>query len=346
MTLLRWQETGIALAIGLAGSGAAFALRWPSPWLVGSLLATTVAGLQGLSCAIPSPLRSVAFLLLAASMGAAVTPQTLAAMRHWPLSLIILALTVPVLIGVVQRYLTVWAGWERREAVLAAVPGALSYVVAAAVDAGLDARRVALAQTLRLLLVVTLLPFVFQPGPIPLLPVGHVPSSSGLADIAAVLVASGLAALVAALLKVPAPWIIGGLVGSGALHATGQVATAIPQFMIVPALVVTGVAIGSRFVGTRWIDLRAILPHALVAIALAVAVSAAGAGVAAFAIGVPLAQAMLAFAPGGLEASAVLAFSLGYDPTYVASHQLLRFIGIALALPALIGWLRPANPGT
>jgi uncharacterized protein len=332
------------LLVGSAGGGLAWLVGMPSPWLIGSMLATAIAALGSVTVELPAALRSGAFLLLAASMGSAVTPDTVRAMMHWPLSLVILALTVPLLIGLVQAYLTRAGGWGRDEAILAAVPGALSYAVAAAVEAGIDPRRVALSQTLRLFLVVTLLPFAFTPGSHGAPHNGPAIAASGIGDLALVLIACALAAAVAARFAVPAPTMIGGLIGSGALHVTGTVTTALPAGILVPALIVTGVAIGGRFAGTRWAELRSVLPHALAAIAIAVAVSAIGAVLAARAIDVPLGQAMLAFAPGGLEAAAVLAFSIGYDPTYVATHQLIRFIGIAVSLPFILRWLAPRLP--
>ena len=43
----------------------------------------------------------------------------------------------------------------------------------------------------------------------------------------------------------------------------------------------------------------------------------------------------MAFAPGGIEAMTILAFVLGLDPAFVATHQLARFLGISLLLPVI-----------
>lgn len=338
-----WRQARAAthsLVIGFAGGVTLWLLGWPSPWLIGGMAAAALASLSGLSIALPGPLRSTAFLLLAASMGSAVTPDTFTAMARWPLSIAILLLTVPLLVVLVTAYLHHVANWDRREAVLAAVPGALSFAVAAAADAGLDPRRVAISQTLRLFLVVALLPLAFATGPAAgQILAGRLPDAGAL-DVGLMLAASVAAALLFKHVAVPAAWMVGGLFGSGLVHATGMVTSALPAFVLLPAMVITGTAIGSRFAGTSWGEIRAIIGHALIAIGLAVGVSAGAAAIASWAIGVPLAQAMLAFAPGGLEAAAILAYTLGYDPAYVATHQLIRFIGIALALPFVMAWLK------
>ena len=58
-------------------------------------------------------------------------------------------------------------------------------------------------------------------------------------------------------------------------------------------------------------------------------------------LGVSQAAALMAFAPGGLEAMAILAFTLAIDPVYVAAHHLVRFMAIGLTVP-LIFRARPS----
>ena len=48
---------------------------------------------------------------------------------------------------------------------------------------------------------------------------------------------------------------------------------------------------------------------------------------------VNLADALAAFAPGGLEAMTMMAFALGLDPLFVGAHHIARFLFISLALP-------------
>ena len=53
-----------------------------------------------------------------------------------------------------------------------------------------------------------------------------------------------------------------------------------------------------------------------------------------------VADAVVAFAPGGLEAMMMLALMLGRDPLFVGVHHLARFIGIAVMLPVIVGRMR------
>ena len=52
-------------------------------------------------------------------------------------------------------------------------------------------------------------------------------------------------------------------------------------------------------------------------------------------IKVSFVQALVAFAPGGLEAMTMMAFALGLDPLFVGAHHLARFFLISLTLPLL-----------
>ncbi|MDH3741291.1 MAG: AbrB family transcriptional regulator, partial [Hyphomicrobiales bacterium] len=49
--------------------------------------------------------------------------------------------------------------------------------------------------------------------------------------------------------------------------------------------------------------------------------------------GLPLLATLLAFAPGGLEVMTILAFALGVNPAFVATHQLVRFVSLNLSMP-------------
>ena len=57
-------------------------------------------------------------------------------------------------------------------------------------------------------------------------------------------------------------------------------------------------------------------------------------------IGVPFGQALVAYAPGGLEAMIILGAALDLDPIYVGLHHLVRFFGIGLLIPFTVGWAR------
>jgi uncharacterized protein len=117
------------------------------------------------------------------------------------------------------------------------------------------------------------------------------------------------------------------------LHGTGQVQGTLPPDIAIMGFVLLGTAIGGRFSGVTPRMLMAAMPAAFIAFVISMAVAMAFAWPAAHLANVSYATALVAFAPGGLEAMAVLAFALGLDPLYVGAHHLLRFVLVGFGLP-------------
>ena len=105
-----------------------------------------------------------------------------------------------------------------------------------------------------------------------------------------------------------------------------------------------GLFIAERFRNVQRSTLRQALVAALGSFGVGMVVAVLFAGAAAWLAGVSFANGLVAFAPGGLEAMTVLALILGLDPLYVGIHHLVRFLGIGLVLPFLIGWLQRSRP--
>jgi uncharacterized membrane protein AbrB (regulator of aidB expression) len=112
-----------------------------------------------------------------------------------------------------------------------------------------------------------------------------------------------------------------------------------------PAIATCGLVLIGLFIAGRFRHIqRSALQKALIAsigsFATGMTVAAVFAAVAAWVAGVSFANGLVAFAPGGLEAMTVLALVLGLDPLYVGIHHLVRFLGIAFALPFLVAWMQ------
>lgn len=328
-------EIVLIVACAVAAGAALDAFGLPAAWLSGATLASAGLALAGRTLAIPNQSRDFLFFMLGLSMGAGVTPEAVDRIGDYPLSLAILAVTVVAVVLVVMAFLRRVAGFDRLTAFFAAVPGALSYVVIAASATKADLRKVVVTQTLRVVLLVAVLPALITLGtPEPLAPP---PATSASARDLALLVAGGLlGSLLATVVKVPSGVLTGAFFASAALHGSGVVGGNWPEPVLVACFIALGILIGQRFAGTTPAELLSITRAGLGAFALAVLVAGAGALTVVALTDIALGPALLAFAPGGLEAMAVLSFALGLDPAYVSIHQLARFIAIALVLPLII----------
>lgn len=330
--------TLLTLVMGAAGGAAGALAGVPAGWLSGAMIVVGVATLSGVPTLIPNRVRDVVYVFLGATIGTGVSPEAVEGIAIWPLSIAALAVAVAALIGLCMMYLTRIAGWDRRTAFFASIPGALSYVMALAMTTGgVDVRRVAVSQSLRLLLLVAILPAVIvQVGSADAaatLPPGK---EAGAVELVALLAACAVSGLIFLRVGVPGGLLTGAFAASAALHGTGLIAARLPDILLIPGIVVLGAMIGTRFTGARWHDLRVIAATSVAALAIAMTVSLAGASAVSWSLGLPFGQTLLAFAPGGLDVMTLLAFALNLDPAYVAAHQVVRYVMVALLLPLMM----------
>lgn len=325
----------------LAGLAAAASGGWlflliglPAPWIAGGALGSAVAALAGLRSDVPQRLRDAVFVLLGLMMGAGVTPETLAHVHEWPLSLVMLVVAVVGIVWVTQVYLMRVAKLDRATAFFSAIPGALGNVMVMALTTKADVGRVALQQSVRLLLLIVALPLAISAfgldlasTPAPIMPAR---------DLGLVAAAGLPAALLLHRLRVPGGLMNGAFLASALLHGGGFVHGTVPMALQIAGYVVLASNIGARLYGITPRDLISGLGHSLAAFVLANGIALAAVAVVVRLSGsIALGPALLAFAPGGLEAMMALAFVLNLEPAYVATHHFVRFIGVAMAMPLM-----------
>ena len=339
----------LALAIGALGGWLATLVGLPLPWMLGAMVATTVASVGGAPIALPAPLRSVMVAVLGVMLGSSFRPEILERLADWALSLSALLGYIVVAGGLSYLFFRRVAGYDRPTAYFSAMPGGFSEMVLAGGELGGDARRIALTHASRILLVVATLPFALRAA-LGVEAGGRPPPGDLLAGFVAydlaLLAACGLVGyLLARAVRLPAAAIVGPMVVSAAVHLGGLTVAAPPYLVVAVAQVVVGTAAGCRFADTA----PALVLHTAAMAAGATAILVLG--TLAFALGLaaatelPLTALTLAFAPGGLAEMSLIALALGLDAAFVATHQIVRiFLIIILAAPAFRGLKRSAAP--
>ena len=337
-----WRGAAWALATAATGALVAGLLGLPAAVLVGATLAVTALALTGPSLGlpaptVPSPLRDVAFAIIGMTLGAGITPNILADIARWPSSLaaMLAALVVSTFAAafVLRRFFRV----DRQTALLATSPGALSYAVALALEGKADARTVVVLQGVRLFAITVFVPplVVGLGGAVP---IEDAPASA-LAESLVMLLLACIAGIALSRLRLPAAWLIAGLLISGAAHWTGLVEGRPWPPLLVAGFVVAGAVIGARFAGFTRAELRHLAVEGAVVSAIAIALSALFSALAAVWFDLAFGQVWVAYAPGGVEGMAAVALSLGYDPVFVATHHIVRLCVLILLLPILVSRL-------
>ncbi|MBA3520196.1 MAG: AbrB family transcriptional regulator [Rhizobiales bacterium] len=333
-------RVAVTLALSAAGGVVASWIGLPAAWVSGGLLVVAVASLAGVNTEFPRPLLPPVFLVLGIYAGSGVSRETLHQIETWPASFALLGVS---LIGVIAGstwWLHARCGWDRSTALLASFPGALSLVLAVAEDLKADLKKVAIAQSLRLLILAEAIPLVALVAGRPAVSSAAALAPAGPLDLVILLAAGIVASLVMERLRFPGGWMLGGLTSAAILFLGGWVEGGLPGFVVIPCTIAIAAIAGSRF---RPGDL-AILPHiarpALVAFAIAIAISGLAAGAVSFLFGINFVQTLIAFAPGALETLIILATQMNIDPAYVAAHHVVRLLALVAAVPLLSRWLR------
>jgi membrane AbrB-like protein len=329
----------LAQILVAALGGLAFAwLGIPAAWLSGAMIATILWGILGLSRPLPGPMRDAALLISGASMGAAVTPEAIAAVQRYPVSLGILFVGIIATSGASMLWLIHVSRWRTTDAMLASVPGALSMILSVAVERKADIASIAVVQSLRIFILVTLLPsavVLLGGGQANVLP-GQGQPVAAPTSFALILVGGLAVGLIMERVRVAAPILLGATFVSMILHATDMAPGVSPPVIATGGLILIGIFVGERFRHVDRFFLFKTLPSAFGSFTISLGVAALFAALAAWLAGVGYADALVAFAPGALEAMMVLSLVLGLDPLYVGVHHLARFIAIALVVPFLI----------
>jgi membrane AbrB-like protein len=191
---------------------------------------------------------------------------------------------------------------------------------------------------MRVIILTAALPMVLAAtGIAPAAPLGGLTSTiaSPLA-LVTLLGASLVIAFLLRLAKFPASWMFGAMIASSVLHGTGLVEGGLPNWVRGVSLVGIGALIGSRFARMKVKVLLGHIRAALGSFAIAICISAVFVALIVLSTEVRFSDAVVAFAPGAMDAMLALALTLHIDPIFVGAHHLSRFVFVTIATPGIV----------
>jgi len=328
-------ETAETLAIALAGGVTFTVLGLPAGLVSGSVVAVATAALLGRPVRLPLPLARICYVIVGMLLGTVVTPATLHGVEAWPASIALLMLASLGMIVATTAYLRIVHRWDPFSALLGASPGSIAQVIALSSELGGDLRAIAIVQTVRVLFLVVGLPnglalfgLVVPALPLPRGPAGF----SVLGEMIVLGVVSIAFALVFLRLRFPGGLLFGAMAGSGLLHGTGLVHAALPWWIGSSSVIALGALVGSRFANTSLRMLAGYLGAALGSFAVSMAVATFFILLVEHWFSFPIANIVIAFAPGAQDTMMVLALALHLDPVYVGAHHLARFLVVTFSI--------------
>jgi uncharacterized protein len=337
-----------SLLIGAIGGFLFDAAKFPAGWLAGSMVFAAVAALAGRPIQVPGRLARVCSVVLGIAIGGVVTPETLRGMMTWPLSIAMVAISVAAATLASFAYLTRLHGWNTLTAIFASVPGGLAQVMALAAEErrNCDMRGVAIVQSLRVMILTVVVPaglsLAGRAGAVRR-PASPITVADAPVAFAIEVGAASVLALLLLRLGFRGGVFFGALAVSAVLHGGGFIEVTMPPWLTTAGMVGLGTLSGGRFSGMPFRLLLGYLGAALGAFAVSVAVAAAIGVAVTLAVPLPVAEVIVAYAPGAVDAMMILALALNLDPVFVGAHHLARVFVVSLALPILAHYFSGAK---
>jgi membrane AbrB-like protein len=332
--ILNMLET---LAIGTAGGALFLWAHLPGGLISGAMIAVGIAAIAGRPLAVPPIMTQIVLVLLGISLGSLMSRQLLQHVSAYPVTIALLALATFCSTFGSSLYLQRFHGWDRTSAFLAGSPGALSQIILLALEKGANVPAIAVVQTMRVIILTAALPLLLALiGIAPASPLSLTTAIASPLELTELIAASVAVSLLLRLIKFPASWMFGAMIGSSVLHGVGLVEGGLPPWVRAVALVGIGALIGSRFARMKPKTLLSHVNAALGSFVIAIIISGVFVVLIALTTSVRFGDVVVAFAPGAMDAMLALALTLHIDPIFVGAHHLSRFVFVTIATPGIV----------
>lgn len=344
---LRWLAT---LGVAVLASYVCTLLRTPIPWMLGPLFSIALLRVAGLELEVPVAARYSGQWIIGSAIGLYFTPQVVELVLSiwWLLALgAVFAIALGYISGIALARL---GSVDKTTGIFASVPGGASEMSVLGDRFGGRMDRIAAAQSLRILIVVGLVPAavtamgvhgsdVFVPG-------AKTFEWGGFA----LLMAGTLAgSAVFQRLRLPNAFVLGSLAVAIPLTAMRIDLSSVPPIVSNAGQLLLGCALGSRFQRDFLRGAHRFLGAVALTVVLSVVLSAGfGAGLGWLA-GLSPATLVLGTAPGGLAEMCITAKGLQLGVPVVTAFHVTRLVVLLLATPLVFerarGWYRARGKG-
>jgi uncharacterized protein len=327
-------RSAAALAVGAFAGWVCMLLHTPIPWMLGPLFTLAFLRVAGVDIAAPRPARYVGQWIIGSSLGLYFTPfvvQQVAGLWYLLAAGAAFAIALGYISGVALARL---AHLDRTTGIFASVPGGAAEMATLGERFGGRMDRIAAAQSLRILIVVAIVP-----GAITALDIhGIEPYVQG----AKAFSASGFALLMAATLagcavcqwlNLPNAFVLGSLAVAIPLTAAQIDLSTLPPVVSNAGQCLLGCALGSRFQPDFLRGAHRFVGAVALTVVLSIALSAAFGVALAWAAGEHPATLVLGTAPGGIAEMCVTAKVLQLGVPLVTAFHVTRLVVLLLATP-------------
>lgn len=321
----------LALVIGLCGSILFIFLNLPLPWLLGSIFATSLAiRFEKLPIISPKVFSPPARILIGLAIGSAFTPEILKHIPNYTASLLlVIPFTILVIFFGTYYYYKVLK-YDLKTAYLGSMPGGVIEMVIIGEELKANTAKITLMQSSRLFFVVVSLPFIIQyifkidisGNQLLTMPLKDI----NILEFSFLYIFGVVFAILAKKIKLTAAFLMGPLIISIILYASGIISTSIPDEFLKFIQVVFGTIIGFTFRGvglkTIYKTLLATLGHFVILATICLVFIA----IIFYSLDFNALDIMLSFAPGGQTEINLIALLVASNLPYITLHHIVRLI--------------------
>jgi membrane AbrB-like protein len=328
-----------ALVLGTIGGAIFRYFNLPLAWMLGAMTACGIGAILHLPIGTPAFVRAPMSAVIGSMLGTSFTLAIFTSIATWAIPIAGLLVYIFVSGGLCYFYYFRVVGLDRPTAYFSGMPGGLLDMVILGGANGGDERTIALIQSARVFLVVLLFPTIihFLTGAelasqgSNYRPLGVI----GLAGVVWFIVSAWGGIWLGQKLRLPAPFLIGPMLLSAALHLTGLTHFTLPSVVVAAAQVALGCTVGCRFVGTPPAMILRVLAQSVGATLVLLMITVVFAEVISHLTGIPAEGVMLAYSPGGLAEMSLVAYAVGVDVPMVVAHHMIRVFMVIAGAAAI-----------
>lgn len=339
--LMSLRSFFFAIALALIAAALCVRLDTPLPWMIGPLFATAGGCLLRAPLSCPVAARAAGQWAIGTALGLYFTPAVIRILGA-SLGYIAAAVLFAMLLGAGCGYLLhKLSGTDRSTAFFAMAVGGASEMATQGERFGAVVEQVAAAHSLRIMLVVAVIPFGLKYWNVH--GFDHYVPAVGIVDysgLALLVLATSALALCLTYLKWPNAWVIGPLLTAIGLTASGSTLSALPEWVIHLGQLFIGISLGTRFTPQFLHRAPRFLASVFVCALLALLLAAGfGTGLASIS-GMHPATAILATSPGGIAEMSLTAKTLQLGVPVVTTFHVARMAVLVLTISPLFRLLK------
>ena len=313
----------------------------PLAWFLGPMIITSIITLSGVNTKMPRLVLSSVLILLGLYIGNYIDKSLFSQVHQWIWTSIIMLFYIIISVFLVSRYLEKFSNYDKKTSIFSAAPGALGPLMILAEDEKSDLSRVATSHLIRLIIIITVFPFIvnsFYETDIEL--VSAPIENQSVIELIILIIFSLIFILIFDKLKVPAALLSGTLIASGLLQITEVASYKVPPNIIDLSLLILGSSVGCRFADKTFNEIAKNALHSIIATLLLVVLGFLAAIVASLIIDKNFFTLLLSYCPGGIYEVAVIAIFFDLDPEFVSFHHIIRLLMILFIVPLILRFVQ------